>query len=160
MKEYLSQKGIPYAERDVTSDRAAAQEMYRLTGQLGVPVTTVDGATVVGFDKAGLDQVLSQAGPAQAPARPSFGLKIGDARTVLAKRGQEPVDGAYVAGTAPNSPAARAGLRAGDIVVEFNGRTISNAADLEKAVEAADPRSRASLTVQRSGITVRTEANL
>ncbi len=41
-------------------DPHAADELYRITGQLAVPVLTVDGNVVVGFDQARLDQLLAE----------------------------------------------------------------------------------------------------
>lgn len=132
-------------------DRAAAQEMYRLTGQMGVPVTVIDGAAVVGFDRAGLEQALRAAPPAAAPPRPSFGLRIGDASRVAEGRGETPQHGAYVAGVNPQSAAGRAGLRAGDVVIEFNGQPVAGADDLEKAIQKVAPRSRVSVVFLRGG---------
>ena len=60
MKEYLSQKGIKYEEKDVAMDRNAAREMIEKTKQMGVPVVIVDDKdVVVGFDQAKLDELLS-----------------------------------------------------------------------------------------------------
>ena len=61
-KRFLSERGIRYAEYDVSRDRAAADEMVRLTGQMGVPVILVDGQVVVGFDRARLEHLLSKNG--------------------------------------------------------------------------------------------------
>jgi glutaredoxin 3 len=57
-KGFLSQKGIPYIEKDVASDPALADEMFEKSGQLGVPVILVDGEVIVGFDKGYLESVL------------------------------------------------------------------------------------------------------
>ncbi len=59
MKEYLSRKGISYLEHNVTKDRDKAKEMIQKSGQMGVPVITVDGEVVVGFDQSRLDKVLA-----------------------------------------------------------------------------------------------------
>ena len=59
MKEYLSRKGISYTEHDVATDRDKAQEMIKKSGQMGVPVITVDGEVVVGFNQSLLDSLLS-----------------------------------------------------------------------------------------------------
>ena len=53
-KEYLSQKQIPFQERDVTKDTGAVQELQRL-GYMTTPVTVIDGAVIVGFDAAKID---------------------------------------------------------------------------------------------------------
>ncbi|NIV28655.1 MAG: NrdH-redoxin, partial [Anaerolineae bacterium] len=50
-KQFLAQQGVPFVEKNVAADRRAATEMVRLSGQQGVPVITVDGQVVVGFDQ-------------------------------------------------------------------------------------------------------------
>lgn len=59
-KEYLSRKGISYVEHDVAADRDKVKEMIEKSGQMGVPVITVDGEVVVGFNQPLLDKLLSQ----------------------------------------------------------------------------------------------------
>ena len=59
-KAYLSQKGIPYVDYDVAQDRDKAKEMIEKSKQMGVPVITVDGEVVVGFNQTLLDKLLSQ----------------------------------------------------------------------------------------------------
>ena len=49
-KSYLSRLGVPFTEVDVGRDQRAAEEMVKLSGQYGVPVTVVDGEVIVGFD--------------------------------------------------------------------------------------------------------------
>ena len=51
------------------------------------------------------------------------------------------------------SPAAKAGLKAGDVVTSFNGKTVSSADDLSAAVAAAKPGETVGVTVQRGGST-------
>ncbi len=58
-KGFLSQKGIPYIEKDVSTDAAAVDEMFEKSGQLGVPVIIVDDEVVVGFDKSYLESLLA-----------------------------------------------------------------------------------------------------
>ena len=59
-KEYLSQKGIPYVDYDVAQDRDKAKEMVEKSKQMGVPVITVDGEVIVGFNQTLLDKLLSR----------------------------------------------------------------------------------------------------
>ena len=59
-KDYLSQKGIPYVDRNVAQDRDATQEMIQKSGQMSVPVIIIDNEVVVGFNQALLDKLLSQ----------------------------------------------------------------------------------------------------
>jgi len=48
--------------------------------------------------------------------------------------GLDKAEGVLVAAITPNSPAARAGLRRGDVVLSFNGTRIAEARDLSIAV--------------------------
>ncbi len=58
-KEYLSRKGISYTEHDVAVDKDKAKEMIQKSGQMGVPVITIDGEVAVGFNQSLLDSLLS-----------------------------------------------------------------------------------------------------
>jgi glutaredoxin 3 len=57
-KAYLEENGIPFTDVDVSKDVAAAREMVKISGQMGVPVITIDGNVVVGFDKKRIDELL------------------------------------------------------------------------------------------------------
>ena len=59
--------------------------------------------------------------------------------------------GALIAGVVANSPAARAGLREGDIVVAAGGRPVRSAGDLRTAIGLAPVGSTVNLAVLRSG---------
>ncbi len=43
----------------MAKDRDKAREMIQKSGQMGVPVITVDGEVVVGFNQGRLDSLLS-----------------------------------------------------------------------------------------------------
>lgn len=57
-KRYLQQKGIRFTEVDVSRDAAAARDMQRISGQQGVPVITIGGRPIVGFDRQAIDRML------------------------------------------------------------------------------------------------------
>lgn len=59
-KEFLKQHKIKYAEKDVSSNRKAAQEMIKKSGQTGVPVLDIGGKIIVGFDPAGITHALKK----------------------------------------------------------------------------------------------------
>lgn len=59
--------------------------------------------------------------------------------------------GALVAQVVPDSPAAKAGLEAGDIILEFEGEAIQSSNDLQLLASMAGVGSRVSLLVWRNG---------
>jgi len=58
-KEFLSQKGYKFREYDVTKDRAALDEMVKVSGARSVPVITACNEVMVGFERNRLEQMLS-----------------------------------------------------------------------------------------------------
>jgi glutaredoxin 3 len=58
VKEFLSQKGIEFAERDVAVDEQAIAELEEL-GVMTTPVTIIDGEVVVGFNRGRLEELLT-----------------------------------------------------------------------------------------------------
>jgi serine protease Do len=59
--------------------------------------------------------------------------------------------GALVSDVTPDSPAARAGVRPGDVVLEMNATRVENPGDLARAVGLARPGSETTLRVRRGG---------
>lgn len=57
--------------------------------------------------------------------------------------------GIVVADVAPGTPGAAAGLQAGDVIVSFAGRSVTNAQDLQQAVQAAQPNQALEVRVVR-----------
>ncbi|MDD5094521.1 MAG: Uxx-star family glutaredoxin-like (seleno)protein [Dehalococcoidia bacterium] len=153
-KRFLSERGVKYAERDISRDRSAADEMVRLTGQMGVPVIVVDGQAIIGFDRPRLESLIAAAASQQ---RPRFGLKIADAGKMAQKSGAVPVFGALVGAVAPGSLGAKAGIQTGDIITELNLRHITTADDLEKALSGLVPGNRATIVFLRGQQSMRAE---
>jgi len=154
VKEFLSQRGVKFTERDVSIDRAAADEMVSKTGQMGVPVITVDNEVVVGFDRARLEHLLADSGVGQ---RPSFGLQIADASKITQRAGLLPVFGAFVGKVTPSSPGEKAGLTQGDIITEVNLQPIRNADNLEKTLSGLTAGSRVTIVFLRGQETLKSE---
>jgi len=58
LKEFLKEHNVEFEDIDVSSDREAAEEMIKKSGQMGVPVADINGEIVVGFDKERIKQLL------------------------------------------------------------------------------------------------------
>ncbi len=110
------------------------------------------------------DELRSEAGrpeftrPAAAPAHG------GDAGPVTAAAGSgygpyfgsvpdfgEGIQGVKFADVQPGSPAAKAGLKAGDIMVEFDGKAVQNLYDFTYALRAKKPGDEVTVKVLRAG---------
>jgi S1-C subfamily serine protease len=128
VKEFLSQKGVEYRERDISLDRSAAQEVVKRTGQMGIPVTIINSQAIIGYDRVRLEQALRN------QQKPSFGASVADASKITAKKG---------------SVAHRTGLAPGDIITELNVQRITNANDLETALSKLSRGSRFSIVFIR-----------
>lgn len=131
-KRFMAERGVSYEELDVSRDPAAADEMVRLTGQMGVPVIVIDGEVVLGFDQAQLERLLARGGGGSQ--HPRFGLKVADASRVAVSPGATPVSGAVVGAVVPGSAGERAGLLTGDVITEVNTRRIGGAEDLQRVL--------------------------
>ena len=62
-KEYLDSKGIKYENIFVDQDAKAAEEMVKISNQMGVPFTVIADdsgklTTILGFDKDRINQAL------------------------------------------------------------------------------------------------------
>ena len=57
-KDYLTGKGIAFADLNVATDLEARNAMVQKSGQLGVPVIEVDGQVITGFNRGKLDELL------------------------------------------------------------------------------------------------------
>ena len=138
-------------EKNVELDRNAAMEMIRVSGQQGVPVITVDGQVIVGFDQPRLMQLLSQA--AQAKPKPKLGAAIADATSQADKHPGIPAAGAFVGKVTPGSPAERAGLRSGDVITALADQPVQRAGDVQRILSGLPPGRDMSMTYVRDGQT-------
>jgi len=59
-KDYLSRKGVTYTDINVAQDREKANEMIEKSGQMSVPVITIDNEVIVGFNQDLLDKMLAK----------------------------------------------------------------------------------------------------
>ena len=84
--------------------------------------------------------------------RGRLGALIQDLTEELANSFQfDSTEGVLIGDIVPDSPAEEAGLQAGDIVIEFNGRPVRDASQLRHAVAATAPDTEATLLIFRDG---------
>ena len=145
---------MQFTEHDVSRDRAAAEEMVAITGQMGVPVIVVDGEAIIGFNRSRLQQLLAAGSNRQ---RPRLGLKVTDAGTISRKPGEPPVFGALVGSVAPSSSGYKAGIKTGDIITSINQKRINNVVELEQVLKSFTPCSRIPVTYYRGDKAIKSD---
>ena len=59
--------------------------------------------------------------------------------------------GALVSSVVPGDPAEKAGIKTGDIIAEFDGKTIDELSDLPRTVAAAAPGKKVDVKIVRDG---------
>jgi putative serine protease PepD len=80
-----------------------------------------------------------------------LGIHVGDAANAA---------GAQVSSVESGSPAAKAGVKAGDVITAIDGKTITTADDLTAAIGSRAPNDKVTLTVIRGGKTVTLDVTL
>jgi serine protease Do len=81
-----------------------------------------------------------------------LGVNIQTMSPALAKQfDMKDTKGALVSEVTPNSPAAKAGIKSGDVIVEFNGKPVQDSRHLKLAVGTTSPGTKAPLKVLRDG---------
>lgn len=85
-------------------------------------------------------------------SRGRIGVQIGPvAKDVAESIGLGKPSGALISAVEPDSPAAKAGIQAGDVITAFNGTMIDKVSDLPRLVGSTAPGSKAQVTVFRRG---------
>ena len=84
--------------------------------------------------------------------RGRIGVLIGDITPTLKEALDLPtLDGALISDVVDDSPADKAGLEKGDVIVAFNGEDILDASDIRNSVGLVEPGERADITYLREG---------
>jgi len=104
-------------------------------------------AVPISIARHDLDQILKNG----HVDRGYLGILPQDVTPAMAKAFHTNVTGALVGDVTKDSPASRAGLQQGDIILTVNGETINDANQLRLKIGTLDPSSRVELKVLRDG---------
>jgi serine protease Do len=98
--------------------------------------------------------VIEQLKKSGKVTRGRIGVAISNVTRDLADSlGLPRTDGAAVGTVEEDSPAAKAGIEVGDVILKIDGRTIESSADLSRTVRAVRPGQKITLNVWRAGKT-------
>jgi len=87
--------------------------------------------------------------PARPPSSDTGERRVGGVYLGIIPEYSSNVDGVRLAGVAPNSPAASAGLREGDVIIQLADKKVSNIEDLTDALGSYRPAEQVIITVSR-----------
>lgn len=57
-KEFFKEHKVKYTEVDILKDVKAREDMLKKSGQMGVPVTEINGDIIVGFNEGAFRKLL------------------------------------------------------------------------------------------------------
>jgi S1-C subfamily serine protease len=81
-----------------------------------------------------------------------LGVAVVTVTPALAARYNLPVNqGVLIVDVSQGSPAAQAGLRPGDVVIQADGKNMTSASDLEQTIRSHKPGDKLTLTINRNG---------
>ncbi len=105
-------------------------------------------AVPVSVARSVMDQIIDKG----KVTRAYLGVMAQEVTPAIAKAFHETeVRGALIGDVTPNSPAQKAGLEKGDIILDINGKPINNSAELRMHVSLMAPGTKVNVTVFRDG---------
>ncbi|MCY0885645.1 MAG: trypsin-like peptidase domain-containing protein [Firmicutes bacterium] len=129
--------------------------LLNLAGQVvGINTAVAESAQGIGFaiPTSTVDQILPQLMTYHKVIRPWIGVWIATDDSSLARQyGLSTSRGVVIAYVDPSSPAAQAGLQAGEVITAVNGRPVDSAQALEDIVHRSKVNQTLTLTINRQG---------
>ncbi|WP_197706377.1 PDZ domain-containing protein [Magnetospirillum sp. 15-1] len=141
----LQDIGKELAECGISTEELSALEVQPV--QESTPASlaaTNPQATALGVKIKGLSPQMAAAMKQYAPMMQAYGAQVG----------------VSVIAVEPDTPAAKAGIMAGDMLIEFDGSPISEPQDVKRLVAATKPGSVVPLKVRRSGAIIALNARM
>jgi serine protease Do len=124
--------------------------LVRLTAQRGSAVPR-ELVARVGEPPAQRPSPLPEVPSVDSPRQDVLGVSVADLDAEAAQRLRARGPGVWVQSLEPGGPAARAGLRVGDVVVEVDGRRVTSAEDFRAAVGQLAEGKKLTLRLERRG---------
>lgn len=160
----ISAKGRPISVEERQYENLLQTDASINPGNSGGPLLNLKGEVVgintaisseaqgIGFaiPTSTVQQVLEDLKNNVSRGRPWVGVQVRTLDSELANYlGLDKAEGAVVAGVVAGSPAEQAGLREWDVIVEFNGKKVSNADELVSAIKSVQIGQKAKVIVVR-----------
>ncbi|MCK4738775.1 MAG: DegQ family serine endoprotease [Deltaproteobacteria bacterium] len=129
--------------------------LFNLDGEvIGVNTAIIAGGQGIGFaiPVNMLKDVVLQLKEDGKTTRGWIGVMIQEVTPEIAESfGLKNAEGALISAVTPGDPAERAGIKAGDIVIEFGGKKVKELRDLQRAVAATSLKKKTKIKVIRDG---------
>jgi serine protease Do len=126
-------------------------------------ITTTGGNVGIGFAIPSnmARTVMNQLIKTGKVQRGMLGVEVQNVTSELAAGlGLKQVRGILVSGVTPGGPADKAGLKAGDVILELNGTDVNDPNTLRNEIAATAPGSQITLTINRNGTQQQVQATV
>lgn len=146
--------------------------LLNLKGEvIGINVAVALGTDNIGFALPSnlVERIVRSVKEEGRIVRPFIGVRYYELNELIANEYDLPVsEGAWVhtdnptlgPAVVPESPAHKAGVKEGDVIVEFGGKTINNKTSLQKVIRDMEVGESTSLVVLRNGERIKLEVEL
>ncbi len=133
---------------DLLGNVVGINTLIAVSTSTGAPVEGIGFATSINAAKSIADELVATG----RAVHPFLGVEYVPLNPALAARLDTPSQrGAFVTAVTPNSPAARAGLQADDVILAIDDQQLQNESDLARIINDHRPGDTITMTVERDG---------